>query len=120
MDNEVPLLAIVGMILAIMEDDADKEIADKRKKVEETALSALQAKRAVENQFEEEERKKRNYIRCDCDMAKQAVEHDYFGPTPIFEDHQFTCFLRLLGRWQLLETCFLAVFFVTDVMLLVV
>jgi hypothetical protein len=77
MGSTIPPIAIVGAILAIMEDDDEDDAKENLKRKEESALIAFQAKRAIDQKVHQEGRKK-DVIYYDWDRAKKAVEHDYF------------------------------------------
>jgi hypothetical protein len=112
MDNsiEIPPIAVVGILLAILEDDEEEEILVHQEKNEELALGALIAKRELEGVHNFLPKAKRLYIRYDWERARLAVYNNYFGVTPIFQYHQFARYFRVtkLMAQLLLETCSLA------------
>jgi hypothetical protein len=81
MSNQVPIppIAIIGMVMAFMEDDEEEKKVQKRAwlkaKVEEVAMLALPAKRSVEDHHEHQEvpKTKRTFIKYNCDWVRQSV-----------------------------------------------
>jgi hypothetical protein len=54
-------------------------------------LGALMAKREYDGNNMYLPKAKRTYIGYNCERARVAVDKDYFGISPIFQDHQFAC-----------------------------
>jgi Plant transposon protein len=124
MSNQVPIppIAIIGTLIAIMEDDEEEEKVEKRarlmQKVEQVSMLAIAAKRSLEDHHEQQEVPKttRTFIKHDCKQVRQSVEQDYFEPTPAFQDCQFSWFFCITKTMVqlVLNTCCLADPFIHD------
>jgi hypothetical protein len=84
MSNQVPIppITLIGLVMALMEDDKEEEKVKKRarvtEKVDKVAMMALVAKRSVDNHHDQQEvpKTRRTYINYDCERARQSVHLD--------------------------------------------
>jgi Plant transposon protein len=114
MSNQIaiPPIALIGMVMAFMEDDEEEKVKKRAQvtaKVEEVAMLALTATRSVENHHEQQEvpKTRRTYINYNCEQARQSVHQDYFGPTLMFQDWQFSKLFQITKAMAqlVLQTC---------------
>ena len=97
--HDIDTFAIVCMaILLADEEDDEIEEENRRRRLGGFDLDSFEAmvmeqvrsnKRNAQNAVEDENKRKRKYTRFNRERALHAINEDYFGPTPIFDDKQF-------------------------------
>ena len=78
--------------------EADERVSQASSALSTAAETALGAKRQLENRSLNEEQRNvriRSASRWDWERARAAVQLDYMGPTPIFNDKQFERVFRI-------------------------
>jgi hypothetical protein len=86
--NYIPPIAMAGTMIALTEDVKEED----RLLLEEKALLIVQDTRILVNHTYGLPKSKRTYIGYNQERARASVETDYFGPSPIIQDHHFARF----------------------------